>query len=281
MVSSDRPLARLSLRNGMIDCVNQDKLIEFHWTCERQLPLPSLQPAKISKILKGEEMSVERYVCVDGELEVRCVIAIYAKCEYSSGNHSCSRSGRSHLHPIGEAHSLLNDVGEYFGLLKENEVTFVAKDGSKVTANRNILMARSEVFKAMLSHSTTAESQLNQINLVDVDASVLKAMVNFLHHDTVSDEDMAAMAEPLLLIADKYALKKLQLICENFLFKSINKGNAFELLGIADTINSQVFKEACIDFISKETFSFLELDELRLKRPHVYELLLRRSAGRK
>lgn len=99
-------------------------------------------------------------------------------------------------------------LGELLQGQRGADVTFVLDSGESFPALKNILDARSPVFMAeFFGHMNEGRSQPVQIE--DMQAVVLKAMLHFIYTDTAPELDeepeaAATMAQHLLAAADRY-----------------------------------------------------------------------------
>ncbi|RLM64290.1 uncharacterized protein C2845_PM16G00320 [Panicum miliaceum] len=97
------------------------------------------------------------------------------------------------------------------------------------------------------------------VRMADMDPQVFRALLAFLYTDVLPDdipgqgeeeeEEAAAMAQHLLVAADRYDLKRLKLICEK-LCKHIDTGSLATILALAEQHNCWGLKKACFRFIS-------------------------------
>nr|TKV93752.1 hypothetical protein SEVIR_9G246500v2 [Setaria viridis] len=124
------------------------------------------------------------------------------------------------------------------------DVTFQVA-GETFSALRYVLAARSKVFKAELFGPMKEGAS---IRVDDMEARVFRVLLGFVYTDTLPDDlgmdqqEEAAMAQHLLVAADRYNLERLKLICEEKLCKLINRDSAA-------THHCRGLKEACIQFL--------------------------------
>uniref|UniRef100_A0A0A8XYP7 Uncharacterized protein n=1 Tax=Arundo donax TaxID=35708 RepID=A0A0A8XYP7_ARUDO len=94
------------------------------------------------------------------------------------------------------------------------------------------------------------------VHVDDMDAEVFRALLYFVCTDTLPDcPDMkkqqdAAMAQHLLVAADRYNLERLKLICEDKLCRHIDTASAATILALAEQHRCHVLKESCFQFLS-------------------------------
>jgi speckle-type POZ protein len=138
------------------------------------------------------------------------------------------------------------------------DVTFVVS-GDSFPAHKNILAARSPVFMAEL-FGEMKEKRSRHIEVKEVEAATFKAMLHFIYADMVPELDeqpldaaAMAMAQHLLVAADRYGLDRLKLICEAKLSTEINDHTAATTLAIAEQHHCPQLKAKCVEFILSTT----------------------------
>ncbi|TVU24187.1 hypothetical protein EJB05_26598, partial [Eragrostis curvula] len=142
---------------------------------------------------------------------------------------------------------------ELRGILWAGAVTDVTFDvgGEMFTAHRNVLAARSPVFKAELFGSMM-EKTSSRVQIDDMETNVFRAMLHFIYTDSIpimDMEDRITMAQHLLVAADRYDLKRLKLICEDKLCNHINNRNVAETLVLAEQHGCKGLKKAGFAFL--------------------------------
>lgn len=129
-------------------------------------------------------------------------------------------------------------------------------------AHRCILIERSPVFAAMLRNSY-AEAIKGEIHIPDVDAIVIKELLNFLYTDLLSDYNVLSnMSESLLLAASKYQVEGLVVVIESYLVDQLNEATVLPTLKLAESYSSNFLKDACLKFISTVSESSLPAREM-------------------
>jgi speckle-type POZ protein len=178
------------------------------------------------------------------------------------------------------------------GLLSSNhgaDVTFEVA-GEVFTAHRNILAARSPVFMPEL-FGPMKEKATSRIRIDDIEARVFQAMLHFIYTDSLppemekSDDMSVMMAQHLLVVADRYDLERLKLMCEDKLCNSIDASTAATTLALAEQHGCRGLKAACFDFLKsadnlKATMASDGFDHLITSCPSlIKELLLAKVAA--
>eukprot|EP00058_Branchiostoma_floridae_P020752 XP_002606242.1 hypothetical protein BRAFLDRAFT_84017 [Branchiostoma floridae] len=122
--------------------------------------------------------------------------------------------------------------------------------GKEFQAHRAILAARSPVFNAMFEHEME-ESKKGRVEITDVDADVFKEMLRFVY--TGKAPNLEKMADDLLAAADKYALERLKVMCEDALCSTLTIDSVADTLILADLHSAEHLKGTAIDFINRCT----------------------------
>ncbi|KAL6643083.1 hypothetical protein ACP70R_021264 [Stipagrostis hirtigluma subsp. patula] len=143
------------------------------------------------------------------------------------------------------------DFGDLLSSRDGADVKFLV--GEKVfSAHRSVLAARSRVFKAELYGPMKESATSDVIRIDDMDAEVFSALLTFMYTDALPEikkEEDYAMAQHLLVAADRYNHERLKLICEDKLCKHIDTGSAATILALAEQHHCHGLKEACFQFL--------------------------------
>lgn len=176
-------------------------------------------------------------------------------CEVSVVADSVNISGQSNavLFKVPECR-LPDDLGGLFENQKFSDVTLTVC-GREFQAHKAILAARSPVFSAMFEHEMEERKQ-NRVDITDVDHEVLREMLRFIYTGKAANLDK--MADDLLAAADKYALERLKVMCEESLCTGLNVDNAAETLILADLHSADQLKGQAIEFINTHAAEAME-----------------------
>ncbi|XP_015604186.1 speckle-type POZ protein isoform X2 [Cephus cinctus] len=168
-------------------------------------------------------------------------------CEVSVVADSVNISGQSNTIQFKVPECRLpDDLGLLFENQKFSDVTLTVC-GREFQAHKAILAARSPVFSAMFEHEMEERKQ-NRVDITDVDHEVLREMLRFIY--TGKAANLEKMADDLLAAADKYALERLKVMCEEALCTSLAIENAADILILADLHSADQLKAQAIDFIN-------------------------------
>ncbi|XP_052137414.1 BTB/POZ and MATH domain-containing protein 1-like, partial [Oryza glaberrima] len=119
-------------------------------------------------------------------------------------------------------------------------------------AHRCVLAARSPVFMAELFGPMSQNSK-ETIRVHDMEPRVFEAMLHFIYNDSlpeVDDDEVVAMAQHLLVAADRYGMERLKLICEDTLCSHVDASTAGTTLTLAEQHHCEGLKEACFKFMA-------------------------------
>ena len=92
------------------------------------------------------------------------------------------------------------------------------------------------------------ERKHNRVEISDVDHDVFREMLRFVY--TGKAGNLERMADDLLAAADKYALERLKVMCEEALCTNLSTENSAEVLILADLHSADQLKAQAIDFIN-------------------------------
>lgn len=204
-----------------------------------------------------------------------------------------SATERPRLHSIPVPDS---DLGLHFGKLLEkqeaSDVTFVV-DGEKFHAHKLVLAARSPLFKAKFFDSS---EQSNEVVITDMEPMVFKAMLHYIYRDTLPDEEPMSpnssssssssttetLTERLLAVAHMYGLRRLRLLCESKLCRSISVNTVASTLALAENNHATDLKGACLKFAAENLAGVMRskgFEYLKEKCPLLQSELLKTVAG--
>ncbi|KAJ1693900.1 hypothetical protein LUZ63_010598 [Rhynchospora breviuscula] len=127
-----------------------------------------------------------------------------------------------------------------------------------IHAHKSILAARSPVFKAQLFGPMKGMKN-KTIKVKDMEASTFKAMLHFIYSQSESLPEFEelkgnraasiAVAQNLLVAANRYGLVRLKFVCEIELYKFINEDNLGDTLAFAEEHNCSLLKVTCENYL--------------------------------
>ena len=124
---------------------------------------------------------------------------------------------------------------------------------SKKTFNvhKAVLASHSDIFKRMFEINMR-EKQEEIVTISDIEPEVMTELLTYMY--TGCAPGLKTCAKELFIIADKYNISHLQILCENELKNNLTPANVVEILLIADKLQlkssaSESLKNVCIKFI--------------------------------
>ncbi|CAL4979501.1 unnamed protein product [Urochloa decumbens] len=153
-------------------------------------------------------------------------------------------------------------------------------------AHRIVLAARSSVFKAELYGQMKEKYRMTCIQIDDMDPRVFKAMLHFIYTDSFPDvhkDDKIAMAQHLLVAADRYNLERLKFISVNVLRSCIDPTTVLATLALAEQHGCNRLKEECFKFLkSRQNLTAVmesdDFEHLMRTSPSLFKELLAKVA---
>ncbi|KRX83677.1 Protein roadkill [Trichinella nativa] len=128
--------------------------------------------------------------------------------------------------------------------------------GQEFRVHKAILAARSAVFAAMFEHEME-ERKLNRVVITDVDAEVMANMLRYIYTGQ-APPNLESIADDLLAAADKYALERLKVMCEQALCAGLTVENACDTLILADLHSADQLKQQAILYINTNAAEVIE-----------------------
>lgn len=152
---------------------------------------------------------------------------------------------------IRSSNDLQSDLGELLRSEAGADVTFLVS-GASFAAHKNVLAARSPVFMAEF-FGEMEESTSACVEIEEMGAELFKAMLRFVYTDAVPEldqkqESVTAMAQHLLVAADRYGLERLRAICERRI--AINTDTVATTFALAEQHGCSLLKARCVEFIT-------------------------------
>jgi len=175
----------------------------------------------------------------------------------------------------------MKDVKSIFNDEKTSDVLVIV-EGKEFKCHKNILSARSEVFKNMLSHDTI-ESIRNEIIIEETNSEAVEDMIKFIYSGEIPDDPKKLTTE-LLQIADMHQLQPLLEACLKNLIESLDVPSCISTFILVDRYQQQNrdLREIVIEFIKCKATEVVEeedCDELVCSHPALAKELLRAIAS--
>ena len=151
-----------------------------------------------------------------------------------------------------------SDIGKHLGKLLETERgadLTISVGGQTFVAHKFVLAMRSPVFGAQL-YGPMKEAREQCIAIEGMQPSVFKALLHFIYTDSLPEMDdleagdRSELIRHMLVAADRYAMDRLNLMCQSILCDDLNVENVVTILALADQHQCDMLKDACIEFMS-------------------------------
>ncbi|RLN05386.1 BTB/POZ and MATH domain-containing protein 1-like [Panicum miliaceum] len=184
----------------------------------------------------------------DDRLTVECAVTVVQEPKVSLTSWAMSR----YEEPPSD---LSGHLGRMLEEKEGSDVTFDV-EGEAVAAHKIVLAMRSPVFKAQFYGPATEKKMGCVVTVEDVRPAVFRALLRFIYTDSLpdmedlGDDDGKEMFRHLLVAADRYQVKRLKLMCEDSLCKSLSADSVATTLAFAEEQNLCSLKDACIEFIA-------------------------------
>ena len=176
----------------------------------------------------------------DGTLTIRCDIVIIVA--------DVLTSSYDYQFPMKRCQkSLSSDLDKLLNTANCSDFKIVCQ-GHTYNVHKTILVARSDVFAAMLSMENE-ETKTNQMVIEDFDKDVVQQMVKFIY--TGSHNKTETVSPELLLLVDKYDLSDLVSHCKKVLADSIKLDNAVATLDVAVKTSSKHLLKLAARFVGQ------------------------------
>ncbi|GBN01036.1 TD and POZ domain-containing protein 1 [Araneus ventricosus] len=133
--------------------------------------------------------------------------------------------------------------------------TKLRTDTETFPAHRNVLSARSPVFKKMFM-TEMKEKAGECINVPDISSDTVRRMLQFLYTDCTGHLDMQS-AKDLYIASDKYDIVSLKKRCSSFIKRHLCPANVCEVIVLADMHQDKDLESAAHEFVltyDKEVF---------------------------
>lgn len=146
------------------------------------------------------------------------------------------------------ASTLQSDLKQMFNNPLSSDVQLTVEDytGTPISAHRALLAARSEAFKAMLLNDMS-ESTMKTITLKEIKFDILTLLIQYFYTDCVTITETNVV--DLLMASDRFQIKRLQAMCEDYMMKNIELDNVCDLFSLADRVHAAQLKTFCMNWI--------------------------------
>ncbi|KAL6641113.1 hypothetical protein ACP70R_019294 [Stipagrostis hirtigluma subsp. patula] len=203
-----------------------------------------------SKFITREDLEKSKHLKEDDSFAV--VVVVVSEFRTEEGNAEVAAPAFVSVPP--------SDLNRHLGelLLSERGADVVFQVGGETfAAHRCVVAARSPVFRAELLGTMKESDAGGVVRIDDMEASVFKTLLCFIYTDAFpesigqeQEKDEDVMFQHLLVAADRYALERLKLICEDKLCRYIDVGTVATILALAEQHHCDGLKKGCFGFLS-------------------------------
>ncbi|OXU16802.1 hypothetical protein TSAR_011219 [Trichomalopsis sarcophagae] len=180
----------------------------------------------------------------DGDLVIICELLILPQYEVATF--------LSRIQVLEMFENLLNDS-------KFSDVSLVL-EGKTIRAHKCILAKNSSVFAAMFDAESNERKEI-VLEIHDSTYSILMEMIRFIYTGKVNG--IENMIEDLAIAANKYALHRLMIICEQTMIKCLSIHNVIHSLLFADKLEMKELKAMAIEFIIASGSNAIDQENFR------------------
>ena len=225
------PLAHPVIVDYTLSALNNDSRL-ITWKCSPVM-MTKDTAARVEKFLEQINTS---YLDDKGSLTVLCKINVVHHCEPI---HNTARSPESKIKVTKFMEKVFYHERHYA------DVILVAET-HEFKVHKHMLSACSDVFKSMFDQPMR-ESASNRVEIADVKANTLQAMIKFIYTGEMTNCELVA---DLTAVADKYNIQPLKAVCERELSRSLDVRNAVSTLLLAELYCIEGLREECVAFVA-------------------------------
>lgn len=265
----------LSLYLLLVSCNKSEVRAKFKFSIlnAKREETKAMESQRAYRFVQGKDWGFKKFIRRDFLLDEQNGLLPDDKltlyCEVSVVADSVNISGQTSSIQFKVPECALSDnLGDLFESQKFSDV-ILSVSGREFYAHKAILAARSPVFSAMFEHEME-EKKTSRVEIADMDEDTLKEMLRFIY--TGKSNCLDKMADELLAAADKYALDRLKVMCEEALCDNLNVDTAAELLTLADMHSAEQLKAHVIDFINIHATDVVETEgwkQMIQRTPHL------------
>ncbi|NXH19496.1 SPOPL protein, partial [Bucco capensis] len=252
----------LSLYLLLVSCPKSEVRAKFKFSLlnAKREETKAMESQRAYRFVQGKDWGFKKFIRRDFLLDEANGLLPDDKltlfCEVSVVQDSVNISGQSNTNTLKVPECrLAEDLGNLWETTRFTDCSFYV-GGQEFKAHKSVLAARSPVFNAMFEHEME-ESKKNRVEINDVDPEVFKEMMRFIY--TGKAPNLEKMADNLLAAADKYALERLKVMCEEALCSNLSVENVADILILADLHSAEQLKAQAIDFINRQVI-FMRLE---------------------
>ncbi|XP_022245728.1 protein roadkill-like isoform X2 [Limulus polyphemus] len=251
----------LSLYLLLVSCNKSEVRAKFKFSIlnSKREETKAMESQRAYRFIQGKDWGFKKFIrrdflldeanglLPDDKLTLYCEVSVVADSVNISGQNNATQF------KVPECR-LSDDLGLLFESQKFSDV-ILSVNGREFYGHKAILAARSLVFAAMFEHEMEEKKQ-NRVHITDMDHEVLREMLRFIY--TGKSPSLEKMADDLLAAADKYAIERLKVMCEEALSTNLSVETAADVLILADMHSADQLKAHSIDFINIHATDVME-----------------------
>jgi len=244
----------LSLYLLLVSCNKSEVRAKFKFSIlnAKREETKAMESQRAYRFVQGKDWGFKKFIRRDFLLDEANGLLPEDKltlfCEVSVVADSVNISGQSNNVQFKVPDCRLSDD---LGCLFENSQfadNVLSCGGREFQCHKAILAARSQVFQAMFEHDME-EKKNSRVEVKDVEPEVMAELLRFIYTGKTA-ANLDTMAADLLAAADKYALERLKVMCEEALCNGLTVENVCDVLILADLHSAEQLKAQAIEFIN-------------------------------
>ena len=139
---------------------------------------------------------------------------------------------------------------------KETSDMKIECDGEVFYCHQAILMARSDVFRAMFQ-AKMQETITGKVPITDISPDVIKGLLQYIYTGATDKNILKEKPGELLYAAEKYQMTSLKKICELQLCWTLEVGNSIKSLVMGDMYRASRLRRMALRMVAKNLFPLL------------------------
>ncbi|KAG8125093.1 putative Speckle-type POZ protein [Naja naja] len=234
----------LSLYLLLVSCPKSEVRAKFKFSLlnAKREETKAMESQRAYRFVQGKDWGFKKFIRRDFLLEETNGLLPDDKltlfCEVSVVQDSVNISGLSSTNTLKVPECrLAEDLGNLWETTRFTDCSFYI-GGQEFKAHKSILAG-----------IVKPSAAINCVEINDVDPDVFKEMMRFIY--TGKAPNLEKMADSLLAAADKYALERLKIMCEEALCSNLSVENVADILILADLHSAEQLKAQAIDFINR------------------------------
>lgn len=244
----------LSLYLLLVSCNKSEVRAKFKFSIlnAKREETKAMESQRAYRFVQGKDWGFKKFIRRDFLLDEANGLLPEDKltlfCEVSVVADSVNISGQSNNVQFKVPDCRISD--DLGGLFENSQFADVVLfcGGREFQCHKAILAARSQVFQAMFEHDME-EKKNSRVEVKDVESDVMAEMLRFIYTGKTATS-LDTTAADLLAAADKYALERLKVMCEEALCTGLTVENVSDVLILADLHSAEQLKAQAIEFIN-------------------------------